>query len=83
MDWGLRTGTTTLVLYMPGADYAEVVRADVGERPSGRPSVCDRLEPPLVHSSKSLVLRWPSRRRRKVARAGLVDRRRVAFARCH
>ena len=24
MDWGCVTGTTTLVLYMPGADYAEV-----------------------------------------------------------
>ena len=24
MDWGCLTGTTTLVLYMPGADYAEV-----------------------------------------------------------
>jgi len=24
MDWGCITGTTTLVLYMPGADYAEV-----------------------------------------------------------
>ena len=24
MDWGSVTGTTTLVLYMPGADYAEV-----------------------------------------------------------
>ena len=24
MDWGCVTGTTTFVLYMPGADYAEV-----------------------------------------------------------
>ena len=24
MDWGCVTSTTTLVLYMPGADYAEV-----------------------------------------------------------
>jgi uroporphyrin-III C-methyltransferase len=26
MDWGVVTGTTTLVLYMPGAEYAEVAQ---------------------------------------------------------
>jgi len=26
MDWGCVTSTTTLVLYMPGADYTEVAQ---------------------------------------------------------
>ncbi len=40
MDWGSVTGTTTLVLYMPGADYAEVSeRLLGGGLPAGLPCV--------------------------------------------
>ena len=40
MDWGCVTGTTTLVLYMPGADYAEVSdRLLAGGLPADLPCV--------------------------------------------
>ena len=40
MDWGCVTSTTTLVLYMPGADYAEVSeRLLGGGLPAGLPCV--------------------------------------------
>jgi uroporphyrin-III C-methyltransferase len=40
MDWGCVTNTTTLVLYMPGADYAEVSeRLLAGGLPAGLPCV--------------------------------------------
>ena len=40
MDWGSVTGTTTLVLYMPGADYAEVSeRLHWGGLPADLPCV--------------------------------------------
>jgi len=40
MDWGCVTSTTTLVLYMPGADYAEVSeRLLGGGLPSDLPCV--------------------------------------------
>jgi siroheme synthase len=40
MDWGCLTSTTTLVLYMPGADYAEVSeRLLGGGLPAGLPCV--------------------------------------------
>src|SRR5713226_3564733 len=40
MDWGSVTGTTTLVLYMPGADYAEVSeRLLAGGLPADLPCV--------------------------------------------
>jgi len=40
MDWGCVTGTTTLVLYMPGADYAEVSeRLVAGGLPADLPCV--------------------------------------------
>src|SRR5205814_4774263 len=40
MDWGCVTGTTTLVLYMPGADYGEVSeRLLAGGLPADLPCV--------------------------------------------
>jgi len=40
MDWGCVTSTTTLVLYMPGADYAEVSgRLLAGGLPADLPCV--------------------------------------------
>jgi len=40
MDWGSVSSTTTLVLYMPGADYAEVSeRLLEGGLPAGLPCV--------------------------------------------
>ncbi len=40
MDWGCLTGATTLVLYMPGADYAEVAhRLREGGLPADLPCV--------------------------------------------
>ena len=40
MDWGCVTSTTTLVLYMPGADYAEVSERLLGGRlPADLPCV--------------------------------------------
>ena len=54
MDWGCVTSTTTLVLYMPGADYAEVsARLIDGGLPSELPCV-------IVSNatSSSQELRW-------------------------
>jgi len=83
VDWGCVTGTTTLVLYMPGADYAEV-----SERllESGLPADLPCAIVSNAACSQQQV-RWSCvgrlGRRRKVARAALLIVGRVAFARCH
>src|SRR6266436_6144158 len=56
MDWGCVTSTTTLVLYMPGADYAEVSERLLG---GGLPAVLPCV---IVSHGTGLrqELRWSS-----------------------
>src|SRR5438876_1435679 len=62
MDWGCVTSTTTLVLYMPGADYAEVSEQLLGGGlPANLPCVIvSRATGPNRQCRGPMVPDWPA-----------------------
>jgi len=74
MDWGCVTSTTTLVLYMPGADYVEVSERLLAGA-AGGPSLRGRLSRQWFRAAIALVERWAACQRRKAPGSRVVDRR--------
>ncbi len=75
LEWAGLTADTTLVLYMPGTDYAEVATPPRAARPAARSTDRDRLARHPARSTNPLDHRRQPRRRRKTPRTRTLHHR--------